>query len=138
MEEEKSQEKKEFPLKEEDIKKRLKELRGWKITSDKKKIFREVRFKSFYEVANFLTKIANFSEKNKHYPDILIIRHLRVKIGLTTPKVGGISEKDLALAEEINHTSDWKIEVDRYLSSTKLIIILLILFLIVLWLRYFN
>ena len=47
-----------------------------------------------------VNKIALLSERADHHPDLLI-RWNKVSVALSTHSEGGITEKDLSLAEEI-------------------------------------
>ena len=48
----------------------------------------------------FVNKVAELAEAAGHHPDI-DIRYNRVRLGLTTHDAGGITEKDINLAQEI-------------------------------------
>lgn len=59
-------------------------------------------FKGFVEAVDFVNKIVLIAEKSKHHPDIEIFSYKNVKIKLTTHEEGGVTEKDIELAKEID------------------------------------
>ena len=117
---------------------RLKKLEGWQLSSDGRKILRQIHFKNFREAVDFVFGLASFAEKISHCPDVITIHHSKVIIELTTRQIGGLSEKDFILASEIDEIAGWKKKLEQWLVSpgvlAALIIILLLLFL---W-RYFR
>lgn len=69
------------------------ERAGWEI----KKTF---VLRDFVDSMGLVNKIALLSERADHHPDLLI-RWNKVSVALSTHSEGGITEKDLSLAEEI-------------------------------------
>ncbi len=61
---------------------------------------REARFADFVEAFSFMAAVALEAEKRNHHPDWSNVYN-RVHIQLTTHDAGGITEKDLDLAEAI-------------------------------------
>lgn len=51
--------------------------------------------------------IAYVAERVNHHPDLLL-SYPRLKVMLTTHDAGGITEKDVALAEEIERVAAWQ------------------------------
>ena len=49
----------------------------------------------------FVTRIADRAEAANHHPD-LDIRYRKLRVALTTHDEGGLSDKDVALAHEID------------------------------------
>ncbi len=76
----------------------LKNLKGWRFIG--KEIRKEFKHKSFIETMGFVTSVALLAERANHHPDI-DIRWNTVTIVLSTHSDGGVTEKDLALAREI-------------------------------------
>jgi 4a-hydroxytetrahydrobiopterin dehydratase len=76
----------------------LKNLKGWKLAG--KEIRKEFKYAGFVEAMGFVTSVALLAEKANHHPDI-DIRWNIVTITLTTHSDGGVTEKDIALAREI-------------------------------------
>ncbi len=121
-----------------EIRKKLKELEKWRLSSDEKAIFRNIEFDNFRESVNFINGVASFCEKTKYYPDLITIKKNKVRVKLTTNALKGLSKKDFVLAREIDLIAGWKVEFQEWISSTKVIVILLILFALTLWWRYFT
>jgi 4a-hydroxytetrahydrobiopterin dehydratase len=72
---------------------------GW--TQDGKALVRSFTFKDFAEAFAFLTRIAFHAEKQDHHPEFTSVWN-RVDFRLTSHDTGGISERDVELAEAIN------------------------------------
>jgi 4a-hydroxytetrahydrobiopterin dehydratase len=66
-----------------------------------KTITRTFVFKDFPAAIKFVNAIAKLAEKAGHHPDI-DIRWNKVTLGLTTHDVGGLTEKDFALARKFD------------------------------------
>ncbi len=64
-------------------------------------IQQEYKFKNFVQAIEFVNSVAELAETIFHHPDI-DIRYNRVKIGLTTHDVGGLSDSDTMMAEAID------------------------------------
>lgn len=62
---------------------------------------RTFQFDDFVAAIAFVNRVAEYAEQAVHHPDI-DIRYNRVRIGLTTHDDGGISEKDIALATQLD------------------------------------
>jgi 4a-hydroxytetrahydrobiopterin dehydratase len=77
----------------------LKGRRGWSRKSNK--LLKDFNFPSFRDAIVFVNRVATLADDAKHHPDI-DIRYKSVHVSLTTHDVGGISDKDLALAEKID------------------------------------
>jgi 4a-hydroxytetrahydrobiopterin dehydratase len=69
------------------------------------KLARTVEFASFPQAIQAVTRIAEIAENENHHPDI-DIRWRNVTFVCTTHSEGGITTKDLSLAEEINGVVD--------------------------------
>ena len=73
---------------------------GWQKTSDDKGIFKEFNFKNFIDAFSWMNKVALISEKINHHPEFFNVYN-KVEIKLTTHDQGGLSAKDIDLAEKI-------------------------------------
>lgn len=62
---------------------------------------RTFQFQNFVAAIAFVNRVADYAEQAAHHPEI-DIRYTRVRIGLTTHDDGGISEKDVALAAQLD------------------------------------
>jgi 4a-hydroxytetrahydrobiopterin dehydratase len=89
-------------LSESEIKEKIKELKGWELKG--KEISKLYNFKDFINAVAFVNKVAILAEKANHHPDILI-RYNKVTLSLSTHSEGGITEKDINLAREIDKLS---------------------------------
>ena len=72
---------------------------GWKVKKDT--LIKEFTFKSFRDTIVFVNRIASLADESGHRPDI-DIRNEMVRLSLTTPEAGGITQKDLDLAQRID------------------------------------
>ena len=64
-------------------------------------IERQFRFKDFREAIAFVNKVADLAESEGHHPDIFISWN-KVRLTLTTHKIGGLSRNDFVLAAKID------------------------------------
>ena len=64
-------------------------------------ITRTFQFPDFVAAMGFVNQVAGLAEAAGHHPDI-DIRWNQVTLALTTHDVGGLTEKDFALAREID------------------------------------
>lgn len=88
-------------LTEAEIQRQLEKLDEWELKNEK--LYRELVFKNFIEAFGFMSKVAILAEKANHHPEWFNV-YKTVRIELTTHEAGGISERDFALAKEINKT----------------------------------
>lgn len=73
---------------------------GWERSGDGKALERRFTFKDFNEAFAFLTRVALHAEKVDHHPEFTSVWN-RVDFRLTSHDAGGVTERDLALAEAI-------------------------------------
>jgi 4a-hydroxytetrahydrobiopterin dehydratase len=78
---------------------RLGEVPGWEV--GEKSLIRKLALPSFPEAIAFVVKVAFVAEAADHHPDVMI-NYRRVTLTLWTHTEGGITDKDFALAKEIN------------------------------------
>jgi len=79
----------------------LRDLPGkWTLASDKKSIHQAFEFKSFAEAWSFMTHVALLAEKMDHHPDWSNVYN-KVDITLSTHDAGGVTKKDIELAQAI-------------------------------------
>ena len=74
---------------------------GWTLSADGKALHKSFRFKDFSEAFSFLTRIAMHAEKVDHHPEFTSVWN-RVDFRLTTHDTGGVTDRDVRLAEAIN------------------------------------
>jgi 4a-hydroxytetrahydrobiopterin dehydratase len=77
----------------------LSRLEGWQLVAGK--LHRELRFHSFVHAFGFMASVALVAESMNHHPEWQNVYN-RVIIDLTTHDAGGISGRDIALAERID------------------------------------
>ncbi|MDH3271098.1 MAG: 4a-hydroxytetrahydrobiopterin dehydratase [Gemmatimonadota bacterium] len=91
-------------LKSESIRGWLDDRSGWKRRSNTlTKVF---QFSHFRDSIVFVNRVATLADTHKHHPDIEV-RGGTVTLVLTTDDVGGITEKDLDLAEQIDFATSF-------------------------------
>ena len=64
-------------------------------------ISRTVRFDTFADGIDFISRLAPVADEADHHPDI-DIRYRNVKFALTSHDSGGITNRDFAMAEKID------------------------------------
>ena len=80
------------------IQRELGNLPGWSRRGGA--LTKTYKFRTFPDAIDFVTRIADRAEAANHHPDI-DIRYTRVTCTLSTHDAGGITQKDIALAGEI-------------------------------------
>ena len=81
-----------------EIEKRLGAIPGWKYEGGA--IIKLYRFKEFMAGIHFLVRVAEMAEAADHHPDVAI-NYTRITFLCTTHSEGGVTEKDFALAGQI-------------------------------------
>ena len=76
-------------------------LPDWTLRADGLAMTRTVRFKDFAEAFAFMTRVALHAEKADHHPEWCNVWN-RVDITLTTHDAGGLSQRDIAMAQAID------------------------------------
>lgn len=84
-----------------DLDKALHELPGWVVKDNA--ITKTFKHDSFAEAIVFVNAVAHLAELANHHPDI-DIRYSNITAAITTHDQGGITEKDVALARNIEET----------------------------------
>jgi 4a-hydroxytetrahydrobiopterin dehydratase len=82
----------------EEVERRLAELDGWKLGEGE--IYKWFRFDGYPSAVAFLKRTVEPSERMRHHPDVEV-HERRVRMALHTWSAEAITEKDFALAEEI-------------------------------------
>jgi 4a-hydroxytetrahydrobiopterin dehydratase len=77
----------------------LSKTEGW--TSQGDAVQKDFTFPGFRAAIAFVNRVAERADAARHHPDIEI-HFNRVRISLSTHDVGGVTEKDVALAGEID------------------------------------
>jgi 4a-hydroxytetrahydrobiopterin dehydratase len=87
------------PLPDDEVTARLARLPGWARVGDE--IERTYELASFPAAVAFVDRIADAAEAANHHPD-LDIRYRTVRVALSTHSEGGITDKDFALATQVD------------------------------------
>ena len=74
---------------------------GWTLEEGGKALVRNFVFKDFNEAFGFLTRVTLHAEKIDHHPEFTSVWS-RVDFRLTSHDAGGVTERDVRLAEAIN------------------------------------
>jgi 4a-hydroxytetrahydrobiopterin dehydratase len=79
-----------------------KRLPAWAYQPDRGgQIRRSLRFADFAQAFGFMTQVALAAERADHHPEWFNV-YSRVEVTLTTHDVGGLSARDLALADTVD------------------------------------
>ena len=76
-------------------------LPDWTLRADGLAMTRTLRFKDFAQAFAFMTRVALHAEKADHHPEWCNVWN-RVDITLTTHDAGGLSQRDIAMAQAID------------------------------------
>lgn len=79
-------------------------LPAWKVVAGRDAIARSVRFADFNAAFGFMARVALLAEKQDHHPEWFNVWN-RVDITLSTHDAGGLSKRDIALAEAIDEVA---------------------------------
>lgn len=74
---------------------------GWELEDGGEALVRTIKFKDFSEAFGFLTRVALHAEKVDHHPEFTSVWN-SVEFRLTSHDAGGVTDRDVALAETIN------------------------------------
>jgi len=74
---------------------------GWTLEGGGKALVRTFKFKDFSEAFAFLTRVALHAEKLDHHPEFTSVWN-RVDFRLTTHDSGGVTDRDVKLAQAID------------------------------------
>ena len=85
------------------IQRELGSLPGWSRRADV--ITKTYQFRSFLTGIDFVSAIAKAAEAADHHPDI-DIRYTKIICTLSTHSAGGITQKDLDMAREIDRVQE--------------------------------
>ena len=87
----------------EDVMGSLPRLGSWRV--EKNRIVSELKFDDFGQAFAFMTRVALLAEKADHHPD-LFNSYSTVKVELHSHDAGGITQRDLDMAEAISALLD--------------------------------
>ncbi len=87
------------PLSREEAVELLRETPEWRLKDDA--IEREFEFDDFRGSIAFINRVAEVAEEEGHHPDIFVY-YSKVRLQLSTHKIGGLSKNDFILAAKID------------------------------------
>ena len=79
----------------------LKGLSGWTLSEDGLAIEIELEFADFNEAFGFMARVALYADKADHHPEWFNVYN-KVCVRLTTHDAGGLSARDVAMAQFID------------------------------------
>jgi 4a-hydroxytetrahydrobiopterin dehydratase len=82
----------------------LAKLAGWSEVKDRDAITRTFVFRDFNEAFGFMTRAALIAEKLDHHPEWFNV-YKTVTVTLSTHDAGGLTERDVTLAQAMNRLS---------------------------------
>ena len=88
------------PLKGEELNQFINQIEGWIIINEHH-LEKEYRFPDFKTALDFVNKVGDVAEQEDHHPDIYLTWG-KVKMGIYTHKIDGLSENDFILAAKID------------------------------------
>ena len=77
------------------------QLKGWSYDSKVNAVVQDFKFKDFSEAFGFMTRVALLAQSAGHHPEWSNVYN-KVSIRLTTHDAGGVTARDVALAEAID------------------------------------
>jgi len=82
----------------------LERLTGWSAVTDRDAITRQYTFRDFKEAFAFMTRVAEVAERMNHHPEWFNV-YKTVAVTLSTHDAGGLTERDVKLAEAMDRLS---------------------------------
>ena len=79
----------------------LAKLKGWTEVPGRDAISKKFSFKDFNEAFGFMARCALIAEKLDHHPEWFNVYN-RVEVTLATHDAGGVTERDIKLAQEMD------------------------------------
>jgi len=79
----------------------LGKLAGWSDVDGRDAIAKTFKFKTFNEAFGFMSRVALVAEKMDHHPEWFNVYN-KVDVTLSTHDAGGVTKKDIALAEAMD------------------------------------
>lgn len=79
---------------------RIKEVKGWFVKGDAiKKTFKT---KGWPATVGLVSTIGTICQQFDHHPDYLLMKYAEIEVSFSTHTAGGITQKDIEIAIEIN------------------------------------
>src|SRR3989338_400994 len=78
----------------------IQQVPGWLLLRETEhKLRRQFTFKTFKDAMEFVNKVADVADRERHHPDIYVFYN-KVQLDLFTHAVGGLSENDFIMARK--------------------------------------
>lgn len=90
-------------LTDEEVQSLLTTMHGWRSLGDA--IHKEFTFRGFRGAISFVNRVAELANTAAHHPD-LEIHYNRVVVSLSTHDEGGVTDKDVVLARDIDGVAE--------------------------------
>ncbi len=90
------------PLSRKEAESLLLQIPAWSLGD--REIVREFKFTDFRQAMDFANRVAAIASEQDHHPDILI-SYNKVRLTLSTHKIGGLSMNDFIMASKIDQTT---------------------------------
>jgi 4a-hydroxytetrahydrobiopterin dehydratase len=90
------------PLAAERVREYLKQVSGWHLVDNGRRIRKSWRVKDFATALDFFQRIGDVAESENHHPDLHLANYRDVDIEIWTHAIGGLSENDFILAAKID------------------------------------
>jgi 4a-hydroxytetrahydrobiopterin dehydratase len=90
------------PLSREQAEATVRNVEGWTLDPDGRRITRSWTVTNFMAGIDFFNKVAALAEDEDHHPDLHLEGYRKVTIALSTHAVKGLTENDFILAAKIN------------------------------------
>ncbi|MDJ0643519.1 MAG: 4a-hydroxytetrahydrobiopterin dehydratase [Erythrobacter sp.] len=74
---------------------------AWELAREGKAITRAFQFRDFSEAWGFMNRVALIAESQDHHPEWFNV-YAKVEITLTTHDAGGLSQRDVVMAQAID------------------------------------
>ena len=78
------------------------QVAGWTVTADGKRIRKEWLVKHFDAAMDFFHRVALVANAEGHHPDLHLVAFRNVAIEIWTHAIGGLSENDFILAAKLD------------------------------------
>lgn len=94
------------PLNQKSVRAYLKNVKGWELVSNNKRLQKDFTFDNFMEVVDFVNKVSKIAEAEDHHPDLFTHSYKELRITLSTHAIGGLPENDFILAAKIDRLNE--------------------------------
>ena len=84
-----------------EIHKHLKNLPEWQLADDHKSIWRDFKFKNYYQTMAFVNAIARMAHLEDHHPD-LSVHYNHCLVRYNTHALAGLSDNDFICAAKVD------------------------------------